>query len=143
MTQVDGETGLPKLGRHLIHPMPIIARGVVDQYPYGTQGVACGGDRAPQRFDVTHVAAEVVHSRTELVGERMRRRIGDIDEGDVATLRREAADKRGADARTAAGNEYRPSREVGITRAISTCDHRRSFPKSRLKHLYHSDVRSA
>ena len=104
----------------------------------GPKGVARGGDRA--RSDIAHVAMPVAHEGTELGGECLRRRVGDIDEGDPATLRRETADESGAYAGRRPTRRADPPRDIGGTRAIFTGPLRRSkSASSHIDHLYHTD----
>ena len=60
---------------------------------------------------------------TELGDQRVRRRVGDVDESDVRALAGERAHERRADAGAAAGDEHGASGEIGIARSGSAPRH--------------------
>ena len=60
MPEVGGEAVVPELRRHLVHPVPVVATGIVDQHPDGTERLAHLGEHGVQRLDVADVAAMVV-----------------------------------------------------------------------------------
>jgi len=68
-----------------------------------------------ERADVANVALPESHGGSELIRERLRRGLGDIDECDARALSRERAHEGCADTRAAPGHEHSASRKIGIT----------------------------
>src|SRR6266540_900808 len=128
MAKIDGERGVPVVRRDAIERVAVVARRVVDEHADRPERRGGGGDGAAQRGDVADVAMPVAHAGA--VGERARRRVVDVDEGDAAALRGERAHDRRADARRTAGNEYRAAGEIVVAGepARIAVTHRRAPP---------------
>src|SRR5207244_3507803 len=97
-----------------------IAPGSVDQHGQRSERRIGVRDRRLKRFDIADVAMHIAHALgAEMLDERLRRGVGDVDERDAAFLRGERRDERGADAGAAARNENTAPREIRVACALT------------------------
>ncbi len=86
--QIDGLVVVPVFGGHVVELVPVVARGIVDEYADRTEGPGRFGDRGLERAEIADVAEPVADGRAELCRKRARRRIRNVDEGNLAALAR-------------------------------------------------------
>src|SRR5436190_9634006 len=126
MAQVYRDALIKEFRRHLRCRMALVMGGVVDQYVSGAVHGRDRRDRAFERRDVTDIGFDITDAgrfTAKLRGERLRRLARNVDEADFRLLADKGAHDRSADARAAAGDDYRLAREIRIDRARGSLHH--------------------
>src|SRR6516225_9580783 len=118
MAEVHVVRLVPIFGRHLVDNMAVVVGSVVDEHADGTDFRPDSRDRGSQRGDVGNVAMEearAVFGAIQALGESLRGRVLDVDEGDAGIVLSERRDDGRTDAGAAAGDERNAIGETGIT----------------------------